>query len=157
MSHSLRVDSDECGKNFGTVRVISQFNISLNMCNTNARLRMRETFRFDGIYILPNTSIAYTGLCDARASRFKHHNATPAPRPCNKTIGVFGESSFNDMVHILSAGPTTGPISTYHPLYAVFRPATFRSIGNSSFDQSTFAHTRVNTHACVHACMNSLT
>jgi hypothetical protein len=28
----------------------------------------------------------------------------------------------------LSAGPTTGPISTYHPLYAVFKPVTFHLI-----------------------------
>lgn len=66
--------------------------------------------------------MAYTGLCEAKASRFKHHNATPAPKPCNRTIGVFGDSSFKEMVHILSDVPTTGPMSTYHPRYAVFKP-----------------------------------
>lgn len=74
------------------------------------------------ILFLPNMSIAYTGLWEANASRFKHHNATPAPKPCNKTIGVFVDSSFKEMVHILSDVPTTGPISTYHPLYAVLKP-----------------------------------
>lgn len=78
--------------------------------------------------------MAYTGLWDASASKFKHHNATPAPKPCSKTIGTFGDSSFNEMVHILSAGPTTGPISTNHPRYAVFKPNILIKCINVNFD-----------------------
>lgn len=78
------------------------------------------------IYIIPKRSIAYTGLCDASASRFKHQRATPAPKPCKRTMGVFTDSSFKDIVHILSAVPTTGPISTYHPRYAVFKPIKYK-------------------------------
>lgn len=68
---------------------------------------------------IPNISIAKTGLVAAKVSKFKHHNATPAPKPCNKTNGVFSESAFKDIVHILSHFPTTGPTSTNHPRYAV--------------------------------------
>lgn len=64
---------------------------------------------------LPNRSIAYTGRVTAKASKFKHHKATPAPRPWRRTSGVFGDSVLKDTVHILSAGPTTGPMSTYQP------------------------------------------
>lgn len=65
--------------------------------------------------VLPNKSMAYTGLFDARASKLRHHKPTPAPSPCSNKSGVFCESEFNDMVHILSDEPTIGPISTYHP------------------------------------------
>lgn len=64
---------------------------------------------------VPNKSIAKTGLVAARLSKFKHQRATPAPKPCNNTRGVFCESEFSDRVHILSHLPTTGPISTNHP------------------------------------------
>lgn len=60
----------------------------------------------------PSKSIAYNGRVAARESKFKHHKATPAPRPCKITNGVERKSLFNCIVHILSAGPTTGPIST---------------------------------------------
>lgn len=61
-------------------------------------------------------SIAYTGLEVANASRLRHHRATPEPSPCNKTSGVFCESEFKDIVHILSDTPTVEPISTNQPL-----------------------------------------
>lgn len=41
--------------------------------------------------------------------------------PCSNTIGVFRSSGHIDTVHILSASPTVGPISTYQPLYGVFK------------------------------------
>lgn len=44
--------------------------------------------------------------------------------PCSNTIGVFRSSGPIDTVHILSASPTVGPISTYQPLYGVFKTVT---------------------------------
>lgn len=66
--------------------------------------------------------MAYTGLDFAKASKLRHHNATPAPNPWSKTKGDLVLSSFNEIVHILSAAPTTGPISTYQPRYGIFKP-----------------------------------
>nr|CAI5843629.1 unnamed protein product [Callosobruchus analis] len=68
---------------------------------------------------IPSKSIAYTGRALDKASKLRHHNATPAPRPCKSTRGVFGDSVFNEIVHILSELPTTGPMSTKNPLCGV--------------------------------------
>jgi len=76
----------------------------------------------------PRISIAYTGLVAASESRLRHHNATPAPKPCRRTIGVLVDSWFKEMVQILSAVPTTGPMSTYHPRYPDFKPTKWRSL-----------------------------
>jgi hypothetical protein len=77
---------------------------------------------------LPRISIAYTGLVAASASRLRHHNATPAPKPCRRTTGVLVDSWFREMVQILSAVPTAGPMSTYHPRYPDFKPITQKSL-----------------------------
>lgn len=77
---------------------------------------------------LPRISIAYTGLVAASESRLRHHNATPAPKPCRRTIGVLVDSWFKEMVQTLSAVPTTGPMSTYHPRYPDFKPTKRKSL-----------------------------
>jgi len=81
---------------------------------------------------LPRISIAYTGLVAASESRLRHHNATPAPKPCRRTIGVLVDSWFKEMVQILSAVPTTGPISTYHPRYPDFKPTKWESLHSTN-------------------------
>jgi hypothetical protein len=77
---------------------------------------------------LPRISIAYTGLVAASESRLRHHSATPAPKPWRRTIGVLVDSWFKEIVQILSAVPTTGPMSTYHPRYPDFKPTKWKSL-----------------------------
>lgn len=69
--------------------------------------------------------MAKTGRFAAKLSKFKHHKATPAPNPCNNTNGVFCDSEFNDIVHILSQFPTTGPTSINQPRYTVLRAENY--------------------------------
>jgi hypothetical protein len=106
---------------------------------------------------LPRISIAYTGLLAASESRLRHHNATPEPKPCRRTTGVLVDSGFKQMVQILSAVPTTGPMSTYHPRYPDFKPVTQKSLNCYILYSRKCFSAPTQTSLCFHSTILNIT
>jgi hypothetical protein len=85
-------------------------------------------------------SMAYTGRLAAKESKFKHQNATPAPKPCRRTSGVFFDSTFIAIVHILALTFDLWSIRTCHPLYAVCKTKKQKLITTKAHENFTLKY-----------------